>query len=83
MEDTPLMMASSRTNLNINQNNNDETRYSENFEDGDYLALRTNHDWKMHIHHSHLPGFLIGGRKEGHPKRAQLVHDSQFASFEQ
>ena len=44
MENTLLMTASSRTDLSINQDGNDEIRNGENFEDGDFPALRLNHD---------------------------------------
>ena len=35
-EKTPLMLASSRVDLNIDKNRNDETRNVENFEDRDF-----------------------------------------------
>ena len=37
-EKTSLISASSRVDLNIEQNRNDDTRNVENFEDGDFLA---------------------------------------------
>ena len=40
MENTPLKTASSRVDLNIDQDRNDETRNVENFEDGDVPAFR-------------------------------------------
>ena len=49
---TPLISASSRLDLNTNQDRNDETRNEENFEDGDFPALRPNHDRRSHAHHS-------------------------------
>ena len=52
MDDTPLMMASSRTDLNVNQNSNDETLNSENLEDGDSPSSRSNFDWHPHTHHN-------------------------------
>ena len=52
MEDTLLMMASSRTDLNINRNRNDEARFSENFEDGDFLVLWSNYELQTHAHHN-------------------------------
>ena len=41
-DSTPLMLASSQLGLNTNQDRNDETRNEENFEDGDFPALRSN-----------------------------------------
>ena len=46
------MSASSRLDLNTNQDRNDETRNEENFEDGDFPVLRPNYDWRMQDHHS-------------------------------
>ena len=43
-ENTPLMSASNRILLNVNQDRNDETPNVENIEIGDFLALRTNYD---------------------------------------
>ena len=47
---TQLMSASSRLNLNKNQDKNDDTRNGENFVDGDFLALRPNYDRRAHAH---------------------------------
>ena len=52
MEDTPLMMASSSTDLNVKTNRNEETRNSENIEDGSFPALKTNYDRQTHTLHS-------------------------------
>ena len=46
------MSASSRLDLNINQDKNDETRNEENFEDGDFPALRPSYDRRAQAHHS-------------------------------
>ena len=46
------MMASRTTNLNINQNRNDESGKSENFEDGDFLALKSNYNRESHTHNT-------------------------------
>ena len=43
-ENTLLMSASSRVGLNIDQDKNDEIRNNENFEDGDFPALRPHYD---------------------------------------
>ena len=51
---TPLMSASDRLDLNTNQNRNDETRHEKNFEDGDFPALRSNHDRRTQAHHSRV-----------------------------
>ena len=40
-DNTPLKLASSRLDLNIDQDRIDETRDDENFEDGDFPALST------------------------------------------
>ena len=58
IENTPLMLASSRMILNIDQDRNDETRYVENFEDGDFPALRPNCDRQAHAHHNHVALFV-------------------------
>ena len=44
MEDTVLKRASSRKYLSINQNKNDETRNSKNYEHGNFPASRSNLD---------------------------------------
>ena len=43
-ENNPLMSASSRLDLNLEQGGNDETRNVENFEDGDFSAWKPNYD---------------------------------------
>ena len=48
----PLMSASSRLDLNTNQNRNDEIRNEEDFEDGDFPALRPKYDRRAPTHHS-------------------------------
>ena len=68
-ENTPLMSASSRLDLNTNQDGNDEIRNEENFRDGEFPALKSNYDWRAQFHHmvtghkaSHnsIPEYLIG-----------------------
>ena len=49
---TPLMSASSRVDLNTNQDRNDETREKENFEHGDFPAIKSNDDRRTQAHHS-------------------------------
>ena len=53
-ENTPLMWASSRIDLNVDQDGNDETRNVENFENGDFPALRRNYDRRAYAHHNTL-----------------------------
>ena len=48
---TPFMSDSCRLDLNTNQERNDETRNEENFEDGDFPALRPNYDRRAPAHH--------------------------------
>ena len=48
------MMASSRTDLNFDQNRNDETRDVEIFEKNVFPELSPNHDRQSHSHHSAL-----------------------------
>ena len=55
---TSLMSASSRLDWNTNQDRNDETRYEENFEDGDFPALRPNFDRQTHTHHTNVKVFF-------------------------
>ena len=51
-ENTPLMSASSRLDLSIDQGGIDETRDIGNFEKGEFPALRSNYDQRAHTHHS-------------------------------
>ena len=53
-ENTLLMSASSRLDLKIEQDRIDETRDIENFEDGDFPAVRPNYDRGAHVHHTLL-----------------------------
>ena len=48
----PLMSASSRININVDQDRNDETRSFENFEDDDFPALRPKYDRNAHAYHN-------------------------------
>ena len=48
------MTASSRADLNIDQDRNDETRNVENFEEGDFPALRPKYDRQVHTHHMQI-----------------------------
>ena len=48
------MTATSRTDLNVDQDENDEIRDVENFEDGDIAASRPNFDRQLHTHHKHV-----------------------------
>ena len=50
-ENTPLMSASSRIDINVDQDRDDETRNVENFEEGDFLALRRNYYRRARAHH--------------------------------
>ena len=50
---TPLMSASSRLDLVNELGRNDETRNNEDFEDGDFPALRPNHYRRAHAHHTY------------------------------
>ena len=47
---TPVKSASNRLHLNTSHDRNDETRNEENFEDGDFLALRPNYDRRGQAH---------------------------------
>ena len=49
-ENTPLMSAFSRLDLNIDQDRIGQTRDTENFEDGGSPALKPNYDWRAHAH---------------------------------
>ena len=51
-DNTPLRSASGRLELNIDQNRIIETRDIENFEDGDFPALKPNYDRRTHTHQS-------------------------------
>ena len=45
-----LMLASSRISLNVDQDSDHEARNVEQFEDGDFLALRPHYDRRTHAH---------------------------------
>ena len=51
-ENTPLRLASSRLDLNIEKDEIDETRDLDNSEDGDFPETRLNYDRRAHAHHS-------------------------------
>ena len=53
-ENTPLKLASSRLDLIVDRDRIDENRDIENFEDGDFPALRPNYDRQAHAHHKKL-----------------------------
>ena len=57
-EDTPLTSASSRLDLNIKQDGNDDTRDVGNFEGGDFPALTPNYDGRALAHHTFLSAVL-------------------------
>ena len=52
IENTPLKTASSRADLNNDQDRIDETRNFGNFEGGDFPVLSPNYDRQSHTHHS-------------------------------
>ena len=53
-ENTALMSATSWIDLNVDQDGNDETRNVENFEDGDFPALRRNYVRRAYALHNML-----------------------------
>ena len=55
----PLMSVSSLLDLNTNQDTNDETRDEENIEDGNFLALRSDHDGRAQGHQRNAIDFLL------------------------
>ena len=52
-KNNPLMLASSRLNLDVDQDRNDESRNVENFEDGDCPALKPYYQRQLQAHHSY------------------------------
>ena len=54
VENTLLMAASSRADVNIDQDKNDETRNDQSFEDGYFTPLRPNNDRQSHTHHNNI-----------------------------
>ena len=52
MEKTPLKTVSSRVDVYVDQDRNDETRNFKNFEDGDIPALKPNCDRQSHAQHN-------------------------------
>ena len=51
IEGTPLISASSRVYLNVNQDGIDDTHNVENFQAFDFPAVQPKCDWKAHTHH--------------------------------
>ena len=51
-ENTPFRSASSRLDLNIKQDELDETRDIDKSEDGDFPATKLNYDRRAHAHHN-------------------------------
>ena len=49
---TPRSSVSSRLDLSIDQDRNDETCNDNNFEDGDFPTLNPIYDWRAHTHHN-------------------------------
>ena len=50
IRNTPLMLASSRLDLDNELNRKDETRIDVDSEDGDFPALKPNYEWREHAH---------------------------------
>ena len=67
---TSFISASSRLDLNTNQDRNDETRNEKNFEDGDLPALRPNFDQRAQSRHK---CFKIIGRETTLEKSRNFV----------
>ena len=55
-ENTPLRSASSRLDLNFEQDEIDESPDIDKFDDGDFPATRLNYDRRAHIHHNNSSG---------------------------
>ena len=86
----PLMSASSRLELNTNQDRNGETHKEENFEDGDFPALGLNHGrtgqshhmmtWHI-IPHSSFPEHLTGQfQTQNDPLSQQIFQQQNMAT---
>ena len=81
------MTAFSRSDLNIDQDRNDETRIVENFENGDFPALRPNYDGQAHAHHNcvfpMIPVFVFNTVfQELHPNPLEILTSmSKMSSF--
>ena len=58
-ENTRLMSASSRLDLYMDQVRIDETRDIENFEDGDFPALKPKYDRRAHTHHRNSNRYVM------------------------
>ena len=56
-KNTPLMLASSQLDLNINQDKIAETHDIDNSEDGDFPAIKLTYDRRVHAHHNCLKFF--------------------------
>ena len=57
IENNPLRSASSQFDLNIEQNEIDETRDFGNTEDGNFPTTKLNYDRRAHAHHSSPPTY--------------------------
>ena len=76
-EKTPLISASSRLDLSVDQDRNVETHNVENFEDGDFPVLRPNYDRRTHTHHSSFPSLITFSNEFGNFCKI-LFHDQKI-----
>ena len=76
---TPLMSASIWLDLNTNQDGNHETLNEENYEDGDFPALRPNYDRWSQAHHNTSVGTFQKSKKkvEIETELVQFTHTNE------
>ena len=88
-KNTPLMSASSRLDLNIDQDRINETRGIQNFELRDFPALKPNRGRRAHFHHmvkghnapqKRIPEFLTGRPAQNNPLPQQLTQRQIMAT---
>ena len=74
-KNTPIMSASSRLDLKIDQDKIDESRNIENFGDGDFPELSSNYDWRAHTHHTAVKWKISW---KVHTIQAPYLHTSSY-----
>ena len=74
-ENTPLISASSRLDLSVDQDRNVET-HVENFQNGDFPVLRPNYHRRTHTHHSSFPSLITFLNEFGN--FCKILHDQKI-----
>ena len=70
---TLLTSSSSRVDLNIVEDGNNEFRNVKNFKDGNFAALRPSYDRQAHAHHMYLNKYAKFHLWEGNLERGDMI----------